>query len=174
MSANRAALFWWLTTVEIDLDGLENEAFWKDYWDNGLVGTALYFRAHLDAMPERSIAALSAIVSARPGGVLFHCMGGRDRTGIVALLLLTAADTEIEEIVDDYIETVRLGDLRAAASKRSNAEPELEAICQRHGTTTERAFRNAARWINLEQILVAGGMGRDEREALMSWRGHLC
>src|SRR6185312_16796362 len=28
----------WINTVEVDLDGLENTAFWKDYWDNGLVG----------------------------------------------------------------------------------------------------------------------------------------
>jgi len=78
---------------------------------------------------------------------------------MIAVLLLTAADTEIEEIVDDYLETVRLGDLRAASSKHNNAEPELEAICQRHGTTTEGAFRNAAKWIDLDQILVDGGMG---------------
>lgn len=93
---------------------------------------------------------------------------------MISLLRSTAADTEIEEIVDGYLETVRLGDLRAASSKRHNAEPALEAICQRHGTTTEGAFRNAAQWIDLEQILVAGGMGAIEHEALMGWRGHLC
>ena len=79
----------WLTTVAVDLDGLENQEFWSDYWDNGLVGTALYFLPHLAAMPERSGAALSALVTARPGGVLFHCIGGRDRTGMIAMLLLT-------------------------------------------------------------------------------------
>ncbi len=61
---------------------------------------------------------------------------------MIALLLLTAADAEIQEIVDDYLETLRLCDLRAESSKRNNAEPELEAICQRHGTTTEGAFQH--------------------------------
>jgi hypothetical protein len=71
----------WLTLIEVDLDGLENQDFWADYWDNGLVGTALYFRPHLQAMPERAGAVLSAIVGAPEGGVLSHCMGGRDRSG---------------------------------------------------------------------------------------------
>ena len=39
------------------------------------MGTALYFLPHLAAMPERLGAALAPIVSAPPGGVLFHCMG---------------------------------------------------------------------------------------------------
>ena len=68
----------WLSTVHVDLDGLENTEFWADYWDNGLVGTALYFLPHLTAMPERAGAALSAILNAPPGGVLFHCVGGFD------------------------------------------------------------------------------------------------
>jgi protein-tyrosine phosphatase len=54
----------WVTTFAVDLDGLENQEFWKDYWDNGLVGTALYYLPHLRAMPERAVAALTAIVSA--------------------------------------------------------------------------------------------------------------
>lgn len=28
----------WVATRQVDLDGLENHSFWKDYWDNGLVG----------------------------------------------------------------------------------------------------------------------------------------
>jgi protein tyrosine/serine phosphatase len=93
----------WVTTTTVDLDGLDNREFWKDYWDNGLVGTALYFIPHLTAMPQRAAAALSAIVSAPPGGVLFHCMGGRDRTGMISMLLLSAVGVEPDAIVDDYL-----------------------------------------------------------------------
>lgn len=164
----------WVTAVEIDLDGLDNTEFWANYWDNGLVGTALYFLPHLSAMPERAAAALSAIVAAPPGGVLFHCMGGRDRTGMIALLLLIAAGTEPEAIVDDYLETVRRGDIRAATYGRDNMEPQIDAICQEHGTTTtEGAFRTVVASVELETVLSAAGMPASDRDALRNWRRSL-
>lgn len=161
----------WLTTIAVDLDGLENDTFWKDYWANGLVGTALYYGPHLDAMPERTGRALSAIVSAPPGGVLFHCMGGRDRTGMIAMLLLSAVNTEPDAIVDDYLETVRLGETRARDANASNNEPELEAFCRSHGTTTENAFRNALATVDLATLLDRAGITQADRHALRSWRG---
>jgi protein-tyrosine phosphatase len=161
----------WLTTVEVDLDGLENQAFWKDYWNNGLVGTALYFLPHLAAMPERAGAALSAVVGAPPGGVLFHCMGGRDRTGMIAMLLLAAIGTEPEQIVHDYMETVRLGDQRAASASRNTDEAAIEAFCRSLGTSTEGAFRSALAGLDVRKILDAARITRTDREALLTWRG---
>lgn len=163
----------WIHSIHVDLDDLGNTAFWADYWDNGLVGTALYFLPHLAAMPDRSGAALAAIASAPEGGVLFHCMGGRDRTGMIALLLLAAADVETEAIVDDYLETVRLGDARAASANRNNAEPAMEEICRTHGTTTEGAFRDAVAGLDLAGFLERSGLGDEERAAILSWRGRL-
>lgn len=163
----------WLNTIHIDLDGLENTEFWADYWDNGLVGTALYFLPHLTAMPERAGAALASIVNAPPGGVLFHCMGGRDRTGILAMLLLSAIDVEPEAVVDDYLETVRLGDLRAVSSNRNNVEPMLNELCGRHGTTTEGAFRAALAGFDLDGFIEAAGLTDRDRAALATWRGNV-
>ncbi|GAA5197151.1 tyrosine-protein phosphatase [Arthrobacter gyeryongensis] len=163
----------WLTTIHVDLDGLENTEFWADYWDNGLVGTALYFLPHLAAMPERAGAALSSIVNAPSGGVLFHCMGGRDRTGIIAMLLLSAIDVRDEAIVDDYLETVRLGDLRAASSNRNNVEPLLNELCERHGTTTEEAFRAALDGLDLDRFIEEAGLSHNDVAALATWRGNV-
>lgn len=161
----------WLTTIHVDLDGLENKEFWADYWDNGLVGTALYFLPHLAAMPKRAGAAISALVNAPAGGVLFHCMGGRDRTGLLAMALLHAIGADPECIVDDYLETVRLGDGRAASSDRNNAEPRLEELCRQHGTSTEGAFRDALANFNLEAFLDAAELTDKDRDALFTWRG---
>lgn len=143
----------------------------KDYWENGLVETALYYIPHLAAMPERAGAALSAIVSAPPGGVLFHCMGGRDRTGMIAMLLLSAIETETDEIVHDYLETVRRDEMRAARAGRPNDEPDLEAFCRSHGTTTEQAFRDALDRLELATLLDLSGISHADRLALRSWRG---
>ncbi|MEZ4863982.1 MAG: tyrosine-protein phosphatase [Caldilineaceae bacterium] len=45
---------------------------------------------------------LQAIAAAPAGGVLFHCVSGKDRTGVVAALLLALAEVETETIVRDY------------------------------------------------------------------------
>jgi protein-tyrosine phosphatase len=46
--------------------------------------------------------ALGAIADARDGAVVFHCAAGKDRTGLVAALLLRLAGAGIDEIADDY------------------------------------------------------------------------
>ena len=68
----------WLTVRHVDHDGLEaHPEFWADYWENGLVGTALDDLPHLAALPERTGAVLAALAEAPEGAVLFHCMAWR-------------------------------------------------------------------------------------------------
>lgn len=159
--------------VEVDLDHREDEEFWADYWDNGLVGTALYYLPHLARMPGRAGAALAAVGGARPGGVLLHCLGGRDRTGLVSLLLLAAADVEPDAAVDDYLQTVRTADRVAAARGRPNREPELEALCARYGSSTEQAVRDAYAGLDLPDLMDRAGLDDAQRRALLTWRGAL-
>lgn len=52
--------------------------------------------------------ALAAIADAPDGAVVFHCAGGKDRTGLVAALLLRLAGAPIEEIARDYALTAEL------------------------------------------------------------------
>src|SRR5262249_5452591 len=47
-------------------------------------------------------AAVSAVARAPDGGVLIHCMGGKDRTGLVAALLLRLVGVPVADIADDY------------------------------------------------------------------------
>jgi protein tyrosine/serine phosphatase len=46
-----------------------------------------------------------AAIAASDGGVVVHCMGGKDRTGIVSALLLRLAGVGHREIGDDYAAT---------------------------------------------------------------------
>jgi protein-tyrosine phosphatase len=58
---------------------------------------------------------LGAIAAAAPGPLLFHCIAGKDRTGLVAALLLALADVVPEAIAHDYSmssENLREGYLR--------------------------------------------------------------
>ncbi|MCP3990160.1 MAG: tyrosine-protein phosphatase [Actinomycetia bacterium] len=55
---------------------------------------------------SQAIGELLAQVAGTDGPVLFHCLGGKDRTGIVAALLLTALGVPRPVVLDDYELTV--------------------------------------------------------------------
>jgi protein-tyrosine phosphatase len=48
---------------------------------------------------------LEVIANAAPGPLLFHCVAGKDRTGLVAALLLALADVEPAAIAADYAQS---------------------------------------------------------------------
>lgn len=56
----------------------------------------------LDEFHENFGRALAAIADAPEGAVLFHCAGGKDRTGLVSALLLRLAGVPIDDIAADY------------------------------------------------------------------------
>jgi protein-tyrosine phosphatase len=59
-------------------------------------------------MLDRRQAAMGAIfeaISSADGPVLFHCFAGKDRTGLVAALMLSMAGVDPKAIGDDYAET---------------------------------------------------------------------
>jgi protein-tyrosine phosphatase len=56
----------------------------------------------LEESKENFRRVFSGIADAPEGVVLFHCYAGKDRTGLVADLLLDLADVHDDHIVDDY------------------------------------------------------------------------
>lgn len=56
----------------------------------------------LDYCQREIGAVMRAVTEAPAGGILFHCQSGKDRTGIIAALLLALADVEPEAIAEDY------------------------------------------------------------------------
>lgn len=80
-----------MTRVRVALDVVEDTELWNHIEADGIDGTPLYFVPLLERHPERLADAVRVIARAEPGGVLFHCGAGRDRTGLVAVLLLSLA-----------------------------------------------------------------------------------
>jgi protein-tyrosine phosphatase len=56
----------------------------------------------LEHFRENVAAAIRAVANAPEGGVVVHCHGGKDRTGLVSAVLLRLAGVPIEEIAADY------------------------------------------------------------------------
>ncbi len=63
-------------------------------WYAGLV------RGHIHEVAEGL-----EIIGTSPGGVLFHCAAGKDRTGILAAVVLLLLGADHSEIVEDYART---------------------------------------------------------------------
>jgi protein-tyrosine phosphatase len=91
-----------IAALHLPLDGAGDREFWDEWSADWRFGTPVYYGPHIERFPERSTAVLAAIAGAAPGGVLFHCMGGRDRTGIIAMLVLALVGVAPEDIAADY------------------------------------------------------------------------
>jgi protein-tyrosine phosphatase len=62
--------------------------------------------AVIDRRAEQIAAMARAVASAVPGGVLIHCLAGKDRTGIAVAMLLSLAGVSEADIAEDYSLTV--------------------------------------------------------------------
>jgi protein-tyrosine phosphatase len=56
----------------------------------------------IERFKHRFSEAVTAVANAEEGGVLVHCAGGVDRTGMLAALMLRVARVSIDDIADDY------------------------------------------------------------------------
>ncbi|MBW4438637.1 MAG: tyrosine-protein phosphatase [Pleurocapsa minor GSE-CHR-MK-17-07R] len=63
---------------------------------------ATIYRYFIDECQAGLSETLSAIADADQGAVVFHCTAGKDRTGVVAALLLGLAGVGHDDIADDY------------------------------------------------------------------------
>jgi protein-tyrosine phosphatase len=69
--------------------------------------TSTFYLELLERSGPRFAEAITAVAEAPPGGVLVHCTAGKDRTGLVAALLLRLAGVALPEIGADYAITER-------------------------------------------------------------------
>lgn len=69
------------------------------YSDDPMCG---HYLGYLENRPEEVTGALRSIATA-PGAAIVHCAAGKDRTGVIVALALTAAGVEPEAIVADYV-----------------------------------------------------------------------
>jgi protein-tyrosine phosphatase len=87
----------------------------------------------LDGRPEAFRAIFETVASA-DGGVVFHCFAGKDRTGLVAAMLLSAAGVSDDAIATDFAETdaqlaVRYQEWLAAAAPERRSEMREDLSC---------------------------------------------
>ncbi|MGW3470584.1 tyrosine-protein phosphatase [Saccharopolyspora sp. NPDC000995] len=106
--------------------------------------TPLYYQPFLDRFPQRIAEVCGAITRAEPGGVAVHCGGGRDRTGLIVVVLLALVGAEPADIASGYaLSQVRRAELCARVGLGDDTSKIKQLIAQ-HGTSEDELIREAA------------------------------
>jgi protein-tyrosine phosphatase len=83
----------------------------------------------LERFTANVAAGVKAVASAPEGGVVIHCVGGKDRTGLLTAFLLRLAGVSIEDIAADYaLSEERLLSRHEAWFEAAESEEELERL----------------------------------------------
>jgi protein-tyrosine phosphatase len=154
-----------ITTVQVPLDPVGTPFY--EHWEKiDNLASPLYFPAMLAEHPERVIAAVRAIASAAPGCVVFHCAGGKDRTGLLALVLLTLTGATPEEIIADYLLTY---DRMRQRYDEIGVPDQLTAVSEllaSRNTTIEASLTSTIASLTMPGFLLKNGLPGTELAAL--------
>jgi protein-tyrosine phosphatase len=149
-----------VTRIFLPLEDQDDGEFWNQWRQYN--GTPLYYEAFLKHAPERVSAVFLAIAGAAEGGIVFHCGSGRDRTGLIAILLLQLAGVVDEEIVSDY-------ELSAPNLKVPGREKDEKAIAlalAKHQTTASKLVHELLFAVDAADYLRGAGMTREQLDKI--------
>ena len=114
---------------------------------------------------KRNVAAgIRAVAQAPEGGVVVHCVGGKDRTGLLTAFLLHLAGVDVEQIAADYaLSEERLRPRHEEWFAKAETEAELERLRRIAQTPAESivgVFEELERrYGSVESYLRSGGLG---------------
>lgn len=140
-----------LATVQLAIEDITDQEFLQQWAATNLWGTPLYYRDALQRWPERHAAVITAIAQAQPGGVLFHCIRGHDRTGIISLLLLSLAGVTPDEIAADYA---------------LSPDTFRDELLTRHNSSVRGAILNTLEGFDAEGYLRSSGVSQADLDAV--------
>ena len=136
-----------LLTAQVAIEDVTDSEFVQQWATSELWATPLYYQDALRRWPERHAAVISAIAQAQPGGVLFHCIRGNDRTGIITLLLLALAGVTSDDMIADY---------------ELSPDPEREELLVREHSSVREAIIGTLTGLDIESYLRMGGVSQSD------------
>lgn len=129
--------------LSVAVEDLGDKEFLHKWAATDLWSTPLYYQDALQRWPQRHAQVVQAFARAQPGGVLIHCVSGKDRTGIISLLLLALAGVADEAIAADY---------------QLSADPERDEILRQRNTTSRAVILETLAGLEIDNYLLAAGL----------------
>ncbi len=125
----------------------------------------------LEQRPDAFREIFAAVVEA-DGGVVFHCFAGKDRTGLVAAMLLSVAGVPDDAVAADFAETdaqlaEKYEEWLAATAPERRQEMRDELQCPPERILAVLAYVRQ-RWGSVEEYLEAAGMSQADVDRLGS------
>lgn len=158
--------------VHVSLFGEHDPVAEREWGDRGratLSATDMFAHSYTYTVEEHIpsvVGAVSAVAEIDEGCVAIHCFGGKDRTGIVAALLLSMAGVDDETIGRDYAASdpglmVLLGSWIAAADNSVERAFRARVATSPAEAMTRTLAHVRARWGGAEEYLVTHGVEPD-------------
>jgi protein-tyrosine phosphatase len=134
---------------------------------NAAVATREVYLIFLESFKQNVAAAIRAVARAPEGGVVVHCMGGKDRTGLITAFLLHLAGVDTEQIAADYaVSEERLKPRHEEWFAAAETEAELERLKRIAQTPAEAivgVFEELERrYGSIEDYLRSGGLSDED------------
>jgi protein tyrosine/serine phosphatase len=140
-----------IETLQVAIEDITDTEFLQVWAASDLWSTPLYYQDALQRWPERHAAVVSAMARAGPGGILFHCIRGNDRTGMIALLLLALAGVEPDEIVADY---------------ELSPDPDRDELLARQHSSVREVILRVLTGLDAASYLRLGGVSQEDLAAV--------
>jgi protein tyrosine/serine phosphatase len=120
---------------------------------------------NLRRWPSKFAAVFRAIESAE-GAVVVHCAAGRDRTGMVTMLLLSLAGAAPEVIADDYELAVKAMEDHFRAAENPREQPRTDAALKRWIAHTRAELTKTLEGFDSAGYLLRAGLTKGEVGAI--------
>ncbi len=140
-----------IQVLSVEIEDVTDKEFVEKWASSELWCTPLYYQDALDRWTQRHAAAIRAIAQAKPGGVLFHCKRGYDRTGIIAFLLLELVGVSVKDITADY---------------ELSVDPVRDQLLAERNTNVYEVLQKTLEGIRIENYLLNGGMTQNDIDAI--------
>lgn len=121
----------------------QDEQLWREL--DRVAWMRAYDAAVLDRRSTQIVEMMRAVAQAAPGGVLIHCLAGKDRTGIAVALLLSLVEVPEADIAADYaLSEAALASEKAAALAAAADEDTHARIERSYDTRAETMLATLA------------------------------